>query len=98
MSADLALSAAIVLILVYLPGRPPYYAAAATVVGKIYSNSMMAMLNSRVKPVSNSPDFRAPLWNEVVQPNRRAGEIWFCGDDGTGFSSSLTPTLEREHI
>ncbi len=69
MSTDLAFSAAIVLILVYLPGHPPYYAAEATVVAKIYSNSMMAMLNSRIKPVSNAPDFSAPLWNEALQEN-----------------------------
>ncbi len=64
-SAELALSAAIVLILVYLPGRPPYYGAAATVVAKIYSNSMMTILNSRIQPVSNV--FASPLWNELVK-------------------------------
>ncbi len=49
-----ALSTGFVLILVYLPGHPPYYAAAASIEAKIYSNSMMAMLNSRIKPVSNA--------------------------------------------
>ena len=61
-----AFSAAILLILVYLPGRPPYYTTATTVVGKLYSNSMVAMLNSRIKPVSNVSAFSAPLWNESV--------------------------------
>ena len=88
-SADIALSAAIVLILVYLPGRPPYYGAAATVVAKIYSNSMMTMLNSRIQPASNVPTFASPLWNELVKPDRISREIWFRKSSGTDFRSSL---------
>ncbi|KJA27658.1 hypothetical protein HYPSUDRAFT_34777 [Hypholoma sublateritium FD-334 SS-4] len=63
-----ALSAAALLVLVYLPGHLPYYSIAASIVAKTYSNSMMAILNSRVKPVSNVPQFATPLWNESVKP------------------------------
>lgn len=56
------------MVLVLLPGHPPYYTAAASIVAKIYSNSMMAMLNSRVKPVSNALAIAAPYWNESAQP------------------------------
>ncbi|KJA27684.1 hypothetical protein HYPSUDRAFT_868624 [Hypholoma sublateritium FD-334 SS-4] len=63
-----ALSVGALLILVSLPGHPPYYIAAASIVAKTYSNAMMAVLNSRVKPVSNSPEVGTPVWNESVQP------------------------------
>lgn len=64
----LALSVGALVVLVSLPGHPPYYIAAASMVAKTYSNSMMAVLNNRVKPVSNEPEFGAPVWNESVQP------------------------------
>ena len=64
----LALSVGALLVLVSLPGHPPYYIAAASIVAKIYSNAMMANLNSRIKPVSNILEFGAPTWNESVQP------------------------------
>lgn len=63
-----ALSAGVLVVLVFLPGNPPYYAVDSAVVAKIYSNSMMAMLNSRVKPVSNAPASAAPSWNESAKP------------------------------
>lgn len=53
--------------MVYLPGHPPYYITAAELVAKIYSSSMMANLNSRVKAVSNTPAPSAPVWNESEQ-------------------------------
>ena len=62
-----ALSAGITIVLVFLPGHPSYYAGASSIVAKAYSNSMMAMLNSRVKPVSNTPASAAPLWNEELK-------------------------------
>ena len=61
----LALSAGAILILLYLPGHPPYCELPASIAAKTYSNSMMAFLNSRIKPVSNTP-FETPVWNESV--------------------------------
>ncbi len=58
-----------VLILVYLPGHPPYYAAAASIEAKIYSNSMMAMLNSRIKPVSNALAPATPTLERISEAN-----------------------------
>ncbi|KJA27653.1 hypothetical protein HYPSUDRAFT_867066 [Hypholoma sublateritium FD-334 SS-4] len=64
-----------------------------------YSNSMMAMLNSRVKPVSNAPTYGAPLWQELLEKpiesmysskrtqGRRTASL-FCRDSEAGFSSS----------
>ncbi len=40
--------------------------AAAELVAKIYSSSMMAVLNSRTKVISNAPACSAPLWNELA--------------------------------
>ena len=56
------------MILVFLRGHPSYYAAASVIVAKMYSNSMMAVLNSRVKLVSNASASAAPIWNESVEP------------------------------
>ena len=76
-----ALSAGVVLLLVYLPGHQPYYAAAASIEAKIYSNSMMAMLNSRIKPVSNASPSAAPLWNESVESIKSIH--WIAGTQPT---------------
>ncbi|KJA17505.1 hypothetical protein HYPSUDRAFT_46278 [Hypholoma sublateritium FD-334 SS-4] len=62
-----ALSAGTVLGLAYLPQHPCYYFIPASIVAKTYSNSLMAILNSRIKPVSNAAAFAAPLWNEEAQ-------------------------------
>ena len=62
-----ALSAGILVILLFLPGHPTYYVGTAAVVAKAYSNSMKAMLNIHVKPVSNTSAFAPPLWNESVK-------------------------------
>lgn len=77
-------------------GPPPYYTAAGSLVSKTYLNSMMAILNSRIKLVSNAPTFEAPFWNELVKPigSRIGGTqgIGFCRDGETEFSSSSTST------
>ncbi len=62
-----ALWAAVLLLLVYLPGHPPYYQVAASIAAKTYSNAMMAVLNSRVKAASNEPMYGVPLWNESLK-------------------------------
>ncbi|KAJ3509606.1 hypothetical protein NLJ89_g5130 [Agrocybe chaxingu] len=41
--------------LALLPGHPTYYQTAVGVLGKLYSNSMMAVFNSRIR-LSHSPD------------------------------------------
>lgn len=93
-SRTLALSAAALLILVYLPGHPPYFATAAFIAAKLYSNSMMAMLNSRVKAVSNAPSVRAPIWNESlktigpISSTERAQSMVFRRDSEPDFSQT----------
>ena len=85
----------VVLLLVRLPGHLPYYTAAASIVTKTYSNSMMAVLNSRVKPVSNAPSFKAPFWNELsgkriesMHSAKSKQGILFFRHSGAGFTSS----------
>ncbi len=63
-----ALTAGTLVTLVLLPRHPGYYVVASAIVAKTYSNSMMAVLNSRVRPVSNASASAAPLWNESVKP------------------------------
>ena len=70
----LALSAGTLLVLVCLPGNPPYFKVAASVAAKTYSNSMMAVLNSRIKAISNARTFRPPMWNEWVELIESKGE------------------------
>lgn len=57
--------AAVYLILLYLPGHPPYYQTAIVTMAKTYSNSLLAVLNSRAKVVANSPALAPPPWNEA---------------------------------
>lgn len=58
--------AVIALVLVYILGHPPYYQIAILIMAKLYSNSMIAALNSRMKVMSNSPSGSPPSWNESV--------------------------------
>ncbi len=52
------------MILAYLPGHPTYYQIAILILAKMYSNSMVAALNSRARVVSNSGPDSPPSWNE----------------------------------
>ncbi len=56
----------VTMILAYLPGHPTYYQVAILILAKMYSNSMIAALNSRVEVVSNSRSDLPPSWNESV--------------------------------
>ncbi len=92
----LAMWAGALLVLVYLPGHPPYYDFAAAVVAKTYSNAMMAVLNSRIKVVSNAPELGASVWNESAKPNGSiysSRRVTAFGEDSetSGFSSSHVP-------
>ncbi len=89
----LALSAGALLVLPYLPGHPPYYELAASIAAKTYSNAMMAVLNSRVKGVSNAGSAcRAPLWNESVHP---LGSVYLAEDvQGIVFRKQSETSLE----
>ncbi len=59
---------AITTALIYIPGNPPYYQATIVIIAKLYSNSMVAAVNSRMKVVSNSPSGFPPSWNESFRP------------------------------
>ncbi|KJA17592.1 hypothetical protein HYPSUDRAFT_206058 [Hypholoma sublateritium FD-334 SS-4] len=81
------------LALVYLPHHPPYYQVAALILAKTYSNSMIALLNSRVKVTANAPAAAAPVWNETEEldhSTRRSSGIEFARVEETGSSSAYT--------
>ena len=63
------------LVLLFLPGHPHYYELASSITAKTYSNSMMAVLNSRVKAVSNTGTSETPLWNESGQSSGENGVV-----------------------
>lgn len=50
----LATISVISLMLSYLPGQPSYYRTTVSVLAKLYSNSMMVVLNSRMRVSSGS--------------------------------------------
>ncbi len=54
--------------LAYIPDIPPYYQTGVLILAKMYSNSMIAALNSRIKVISNSPSDFPPSWNESAKP------------------------------
>lgn len=78
-----------VLVLVYLPGHPTYYQTCAAVLGKAYSNSMLVVLNSRIRVVS--PPIL--VWNEEKAPNRGEGD----GLGSFGFTTHRVSELVFHH-
>lgn len=70
----LATLALITLILAYLPGQQLYWLTTVMILGKAYSNSIMVVLNSRFKVVSNGP---RPAWNEKMGtlPKHSIGKV-----------------------
>lgn len=68
--------AILTLILTFLPGRPIYYQASISFLGKVYSNSVMVAFNSRMKIGSSNSNSTA---HEVAMPlsqsSRTRGEI-----------------------
>lgn len=54
------------MILAYIPGHQLYFQIAVLIEAKLYSNSMIAALNSRMRVVSNSTYGLPPSWNESV--------------------------------
>ena len=57
----------ITMALAYIPGGTPYYQIAILILAKMYSNSMIAALNSRMEVVSNSQFGSPPSWNESLK-------------------------------
>ena len=86
----LALATAAILVLLFLPGHPPYYELATSVSAKTYSNSMLAVLNSRIKVVSNAGTSGYPVWNESARP--------FGSDDVVGKASGIVFRRNSETV
>ena len=96
-SQTLAIMAIALLVLVYLPGHPPFYALASPNAAKLYANSLMAMLNSRVKLISlNAHSVGPPIWNESFRAaesfssTERAQGIVFHRERGTDSDCSFS--------
>jgi len=62
-----------------LPGKPTYYQTSSAVLGKIYSNTMMAVFNSRIK-FGQSEAFTAA--DNLVDPPRSDGLSFPRGNTG----------------
>lgn len=58
----------ITMVVAYISGDTPYYQIPILILAKMYSNSMIAALNSRMKVVSNSQFGSPPSWNESAKP------------------------------
>ena len=57
----------ITMALAYIPGPVGYYQIGILILAKMYSNSMIAALNSRMKVVPNSEFGSPPSWNESAK-------------------------------
>ncbi|KJA25583.1 hypothetical protein HYPSUDRAFT_37628 [Hypholoma sublateritium FD-334 SS-4] len=58
----------ITMVVAYISGDTPYYQIPMLILAKMYSNSMIAALNSRMKVVSNAQFGSPPSWNESAKP------------------------------
>lgn len=81
----------ITMALAYIPGEP-YYQIGILILAKMYSNSMIAALNSRMKVVSNSPSGSSPSWNELAQPTESCQ--WKSMQDLAFFRDESVNTME----
>ncbi|KDR82274.1 hypothetical protein GALMADRAFT_240773 [Galerina marginata CBS 339.88] len=88
-----ALIAILNLALSLLPGHPTYYQAVVGSLGKVYSNSMMVSLNSRVDIVPNS---NQPIPNEVLPSTYTEGRSTSAYEMHTGKSFTRTVSLAAD--
>ena len=96
---------AVYLIILYLSEHPPYYQTAIVTLEKTYSNSLLAVLDSRAKVVANSPALAPPPWNEAESAgdsiHLQRMQIRVLGGESKMGSSSIsslqrTPSLQVE--
>jgi hypothetical protein len=73
-----AVFAILTLILVVLPGHPSYYQAPAAILAKVYSNSMMVVLNSRMDTSGNEDKLgnAHPMLRFPAQGGARTTEMY----------------------
>jgi len=77
----LAAIAILNLILILLPGQPSYYLVPSEILAKVYSNSMMVVLNSRMRI--------GPETNDSSSTNQRHRSV-FTGVAGGGMGMNQT--------
>jgi hypothetical protein len=71
----LAVIAVVTLLLTVIgPIYPSYYQASLAVLGKMYSNSMMVMLNNRLRVSARSPD-DLKMWSHQKEKTAQNGTI-----------------------
>lgn len=85
-----AVIAIVTLVLTFLPGRPIYYQASVSFLGKIYSNSIMVAFNSRMKIGSSNTSATA---HEVAIPLSQSGRT--RGEIVTGSETQVRVTREE---
>ncbi len=72
----------ITMTLAYIPGTTAYYQIGILILAKMYSNSMIAALNSRMKVVSSSEFGSPPSWNESAKRTELTQDLAFYCLDG----------------
>jgi len=82
--------AILTLILTFLPGRPIYYQASISFLGKVYSNSIMVAFNSRMKIGSSNASTTA---HEVAMPLSQASRT--RGEMAMGSETQVRITREE---
>lgn len=80
------------LVLVLLPSHPSYFEVPSEVLAKVYSNSMMAVLNSRMR--LNTEDFAARDASEIG-PIRGLTDNHKDTDNTSQISGGILVTRER---
>lgn len=82
--------AILTLILTFLPGRPIYYQASISFLGKVYSNSIMVAFNSRMKIGSTNASSTA---HEIAIPLSQSSRT--RGETATGSETQVRITREE---
>ena len=67
------------MIVAYISGNAPYYQIPLLMLAKMYSNSMIAAINCRMKVVSNAQSDLPPYWNELAKPTE-SQQVYYTHD------------------
>jgi hypothetical protein len=93
-SATAVVAVVTLLLTVIKPIFPTYYQASLAVLGKMYSNSMMVMLNNRIRVSARRPrDIR--MWSRTKDKERENGTIVLTELSFSG-GATVIPSAPRQ--
>ncbi|KAF9479831.1 hypothetical protein BDN70DRAFT_664704 [Pholiota conissans] len=84
--------AVVSLMLGYLPGQPSYYRTTVSVLAKLYSNSMMVVLNSRMRVVSADS---ISMFHDVALPHSQGSNTLASANSQSRSALGITVTREE---